>query len=521
MRLDEALSVSREALNELLEKTADAILVVDGKGVVRWANSAAQSLLGRGFDDGIIGKSFGFPLVSGSNTEIDLLDAAGTPVAAEMRVVTTKLEDGETVSLAILRDLTERRRLYQERLERERLEAERAQIAAERDRLEVLARATKALDETLLLDVAVSNFLKVLTDDVADAAGLIIEPRDIDRREWFLSDGSVDDTVWELVKEGLHDGSEWLHDEGKSPSFRDHLEFSSTPVLPLFVDKRQAGVLAVLCRSRPVRGNDLRLLLSLRDSLQAALERSEVHRRMAEESALRDRFFAKVSHEIRNAVQALSGWSQLLRDLLSPEGDAADGFSAIENNALLLQRLADDMMEVSEMLSGRISIRTAIVDLPRTLREASAAMQPAAEEAGVELHYEGTDSALVEGDETRLHQVFHNLIGNAIRYTPDGGRVDITTERDEFGVRALIRDSGVGIESDEAEALFGAFQQGKAGRGKRGGLGLGLTIAREIVNLHNGELSFSSEGKDKGTTFIVELPLARFTETDSASDSAT
>jgi PAS domain S-box-containing protein len=224
----------------------------------------------------------------------------------------------------------------------------------------------------------------------------------------------------------------------------------------------------------------------------------------------KDSFLATLSHELRTPLTPILSWARVLRngDLDSQESRRA--IEAIERNAEAQSQLVEDMLDVSRIMAGKLRVTRAPVELGGIIRDAVEVVRPAARARGVVLEVAPIDDAcFVDGDAARLRQVFWNLLSNGIKFTPRGGRVDAAAVMLGGAVRITVRDTGCGIARDLLPHVFERFRQGEHGTTRRhGGLGVGLAIVRELVELHGGAVSAASEGGGRGSTFTIELPLA-------------
>lgn len=224
------------------------------------------------------------------------------------------------------------------------------------------------------------------------------------------------------------------------------------------------------------------------------------------EQETKDRILALVSHEVRTPLNVILGWvCQLRRGTLSPT-EAAHAVEAIERNALLQQRIVGDLVDAHLLACGRLSVTRSRVALEEVLDQAVQAVRGDATAANVHLSVDVRSSCSVLGDPGRLEQVIRNLLVNAVKFTPPGGAVRVRFERCDAEAVLEIADTGLGIGPELLPCVFDAFRQGDSSLSRRqGGLGLGLTIARHIVDLHGGSLTAASEGEGRGATFTVRL----------------
>jgi PAS domain S-box-containing protein len=227
-------------------------------------------------------------------------------------------------------------------------------------------------------------------------------------------------------------------------------------------------------------------------------------------SRMKDEFLATLSHELRTPLNAILGWSQILNgsDQKDPK-DLADGLRTIERNARAQTQIIEDLLDMSRIIAGKVRMEVQRVDIASVLEAATASVRPAAEAKGIRLQTVlDSNAGPVSGDPNRLQQVFWNLLSNAVKFTPKGGRVQLLLERVNSNLEVTVTDTGEGITPEFLPFVFDRFRQGQAGISRRhGGLGLGLAIAKQLVDLHGGSIRVKSPGAGKGSTFIVFLPV--------------
>ncbi len=244
----------------------------------------------------------------------------------------------------------------------------------------------------------------------------------------------------------------------------------------------------------------------------ARLYREADQGRALAESANRskDEFLATLSHELRTPINAILGWVQLLRSSNLDDDHKKHGLLVIERNTKVQVRLIDDLLDVSRIVSGKMSIEQKQVDLVPLTSAIIESMHLQAEKAGLELSLQmRAPNACVLGDASKLQQVFSNLLSNAVKFTPRGGTIEVAIERAGDNETLLsVTDTGKGIEPGFLPHVFDRFRQADSSMTRQhGGLGLGLAIARHIVELHGGSIRADSPGADQGTRFEVRLPL--------------
>jgi len=290
-------------------------------------------------------------------------------------------------------------------------------------------------------------------------------------------------------------------------------------VLPIVVRGRRCGFLAVGRddSSPSFTSDDERFLAEIGARTAIALdnallyEAEQVARQAADvANRAKDEFLATISHELRTPLNAMLGWSRMLKDGdLAPERRAR-AIAIVERNAVAMSQLVEDLLDVSQIVMGKMRLQMATVDLVPVVAAAVHSVEPAATARDVTLGI-SSDEGLgpVLGDTARLQQVVWNLVSNAVKFTPAGGRVDVSVKQRANVAQIEVRDTGRGIEASFVPFVFEAFRQadGSTTR-KHGGLGLGLAIGKQLIELQGGQIRVASEGLGRGATFTVELPLA-------------
>jgi signal transduction histidine kinase/ActR/RegA family two-component response regulator len=265
---------------------------------------------------------------------------------------------------------------------------------------------------------------------------------------------------------------------------------------------------------RLLRGTNEELdgrVLTRTAALNEALERELALRRQAEaNNRLKDEFLMTVSHELRTPLNALLGWADMLRRGLLSDGRRQRAAEAIYENAKLQNQLIADLIDTSRILTGKLRIEPTVVDLGQIVRDAVNVVAPAAEAKGLalEVALDWQPSAFV-GDPGRLQQVVWNLVFNAVKFTKQGTvSVRLAPNESESQVDIIVADTGIGITRDFLPHVFDRFSQEKTGTTRpHGGLGLGLAIVRQLVELHGGTIRVESGGENQGAVFTVSLPL--------------
>ena len=226
-------------------------------------------------------------------------------------------------------------------------------------------------------------------------------------------------------------------------------------------------------------------------------------------SQLKDEFLATLSHELRTPMSAILGWSKAL---LLKRADAATlerGLDAISRNATAQARLIDDLLDMNRIISGKVRLEVRSLDLAAVVAAAIDVVRPSAEAKGLRLVQSlDPQSGMGTGDPDRLQQVVWNLLTNAVKFTPRGGLVEVLLQRRDDQLELTVRDDGIGIDAPFLPQVFDRFRQADASTTRsHGGLGLGLSIARQLVELHGGSIEAASPGLGGGASFVVRLPL--------------
>ena len=243
------------------------------------------------------------------------------------------------------------------------------------------------------------------------------------------------------------------------------------------------------------------MLLESERSARAEAERT---------SQMKDEFLATLSHELRTPLSAILGWAQVLRRGTRDAADLQRGLQTIERNARAQAQLIEDLLDMSRITSGKVLLDMQTVAPPQFIDAAVDTVRPAADAKNITLekHYDGA-GASIAGDPARLQQVIWNLLSNAIKFTPRDGRVAISVGERDGQVEITVQDNGVGIKPEFKAHVFERFRQGDASTTRRhGGLGLGLSIVKHLIEQHGGTVRVDSAGEDLGASFTIALPAA-------------
>lgn len=279
---------------------------------------------------------------------------------------------------------------------------------------------------------------------------------------------------------------------------------------PREFDLSQQHTLRVLANQVMAQLEQRRLLQESESNRQ---ELARLNQQLLEQDRSKDESLAMISHELRNPLSA----TVMALELLSLKGPlsqgVADGLSIIKRQTKYLARLVEDLLDVSRVATGKISLHKQVVQLSEVVHRSVEIVQMALQEKGHTLRVNLPDEqVLIFADEVRICQVFSNLLGNAIRYTPEGGCISLDAKwLDTTRVEVVVSDNGIGISGEYLERIFESFVQApSSNKGhNRGGLGIGLHLSQHIVHLHEGSISAASDGIDCGSRFTVTLPAKR------------
>jgi PAS domain S-box-containing protein len=291
--------------------------------------------------------------------------------------------------------------------------------------------------------------------------------------------------------------------------------------------RKDGRIIDVSITVSPVRNEDNQVIgaskiaRDITDRKQAEVRREEMlqqeqRARSAAEKAnrMKDEFLATVSHELRTPLNAIIGWCHMLKTRAADPAITGRAVDTIDRNAKAQAQLVEDILDVSRVITGKLQLTIARVDLSAAINSAIDSVQLAADSKGIQMEVIADPRIrYIRGDAGRLQQVIWNLLSNAVKFTPGGGKIVVRLQRFGSEVQIMVTDSGEGISPEFLPFIFERFSQADSSTTRRqGGLGLGLAIVRHLIELHGGTVSAESRGKDLGSTFTVCLPLKGATE---------
>jgi signal transduction histidine kinase len=423
-------------------------------------------------------------------------DARERALSGGARDFITKPFDAVEVLLRV-RNLLETRLMH-----RAQREARMVAEAAER-RARLLAEAGRVLGASLDSATALSQLTQVLVPTFADACAIAL--RDGDRPNpvgMLASDPSLADRLSDAIGASASpDDPPWPSENGAA---RDRLRTE------LRVRNEVVGEVVLLRSTGSVGfdGDDLALIEAIAARSALAVENARLFAGAQAATRLRDRMLSVVAHDLRNPLALVAMNAEMLLEMIDPDADPyqLEMLSSLERAASRMQRLVEDLLDMSGIEQGGLSVQPSPCSLESLCREAIASATLAARGAGISLAIEvQRELPFVMADDARLLQVLSNLIGNALKFTPAGGVVTLVCERIAGDVRVSVRDTGSGIPADQVPHVFGAFWQARDA--DRRGVGLGLWIARTIVESHGGRIWVESR-EGEGSTFTFTIPVA-------------
>ncbi|MEH1932489.1 MAG: PAS domain S-box protein [Nostoc sp.] len=427
-------------------------------------------------------------------------------------------------------DITERERALRERQRAEKALQERS------ERLKLLSETTSDLLSTERpLDLMNSLFSKLSAQmDLHFYFHYLIDTHENKQRLRLVAWDGITDEVFQaieylefnqemcgLVAQERHQIvlNDVLHSTHPNVDILHPLGITAYAGQPLIAQGKLLGVLSFASRTRThFTSGEIALLQATSDQVAVALERAQLmaslqqqKEQLVQANRIKDEFLAVLSHELRTPLNPILGWSKLLQTKKYDEATTTRALETIERNAKLQTQLIEDLLDVSRILQGKLSLNIAAVNLETAIAAAIETVRLAAEVKSIQIQTVlEPNIAQVTGDSVRLQQVIWNLLSNAIKFTPQGGEVEISLQSVGSQAQLQVRDTGKGISPDFLPYVFDYFRQADGATTRKfGGLGLGLAIVRHIVELHGGTVKVESLGEEQGATFTVMLPLIK------------
>jgi signal transduction histidine kinase/PAS domain-containing protein len=491
--------VTEELVSGILDQLSDGVVALDLDGIVLTHNAAAARL-------------FGNSLSRGATFAVPEGEMAIEGLTVDVRSSAITDDNGRAIgSTIVARDVTERKR--------------------EEDRRRFIARAVSILSSSIDIDRGLQHLAELVVQRFATVCVIDVGEEETFSRRAVAGSGPHQARVSALWEFGPNQASDHpsiialrqnqmvvrndldaalirrmaMNDE--HAAVLESIGISAAVAIPLRAGTRTVGVM-LLAKGEPFSGDDLEAIEDLARNAAASLQNAWLYRAAEEANRAKDEFLATVSHELRTPMTSILGWIQMLRiGDLEPEM-ADDAMEAIERSARAQAQLIDDLLDLSRIQMGKLHLQTCEVDLGTVVRGAVDTVRPAAEAKQIDLRLTVSGATLINGDPNRLQQVVWNLLSNAVKFTDKGGAVTVSVESRGSRAQVHVSDSGHGIAPDFLPFVFERFRQADSSITRRfGGLGLGLSIVRQIVELHGGTVAATSAGVGKGATFSVTLPL--------------
>jgi PAS domain S-box-containing protein len=291
--------------------------------------------------------------------------------------------------------------------------------------------------------------------------------------------------------------------------------FLGHPECAVFKEREERLAIGIAAQASIAMSN-ARMFQTLRDREESErAARSEAERL----SHLKDEFLATLSHELRTPLNAIQGWATLLRTRDAKPEDVERGLETIERNVRAQAQIVNDLLDMSRIISGKMHLEVQPLQLHEVINNAIDAVRQSADAKRIRIQMIlDSGIGLVRGDPNRMQQVLWNLLTNAVKFTPKEGRIQVALERVNSHVEISVEDSGIGIRADFLPYVFDRFRQAESDTTRRyGGLGLGLSIVKSLVELHGGSVRVKSAGENQGTTFIVALPVSHIRNRETSS----
>jgi signal transduction histidine kinase len=519
-RFVEALNAGDARFREIIERHADAILIVRQDGMTIYANQAAEVMFGRSIAE-LVGRPFSIAISRAETAEIELPPIAGEHRIAEMRVVETVWQE-KPAFLASLRDITDRKQAA--------------------DALRFLAHASQALAGTLNYPDTIEQVGWLAVAHLADWCLLDLVDGDFVRRSgvvrprlaqysaaarltdaWLL-DRQAGGALAEVLDRGeprvYCDVPEQtlaglLASPGRVGQLRA-LGCKSAMVLPLVARGRLIGAITYVSDISAHRFGpaELALAVDLAHRGAMAIDNAALYEESRTAVRHRDQFLAMLAHELRNPLAAIFTAVELMRQSADDARLLTRAEEVIERQGRHMARQLDELLDISRVTHGKIELRKDVVDLRELVHRSLDACQ-----AFISVRQHRVTTNLAEQplwvlvDAMRLDQVLTNLLSNAAKYMEPGGMIAISAHEESDGLVLRVRDTGSGIAAGDLPHIFDLFVQADRSLDRtQGGLGIGLTLVRHLVEMHGGSVSAASAGEGSGSEFTVRLPAAAAAE---------
>jgi len=519
-------------LAAIVESSDDAIVSKDLNGIVLSWNQAAERMFGYTAEE-MIGTSIRRIIPADRQSEEDTVLASIREGRRLDHFETVRLgRDGRTVPISltvspildasgtvigaskIARDISDRKRAEQQ-----------AARAAQRDAF--LAEATLTLTSSLDYGQTLRTLAHLAVPYLADYCAF-----DVVAQDGAVSRVAMADVLPKQAQTG--EGLRARYGDPEAPTSPHHvIRTRHASLIREIIDEtigaRERGLSSYLCvpivahdrtlgamtlanseSGRHFSDDDLRVAQDIAIRSALAIETAQSYQQIQSANRLKDEFLATLSHELRTPLNAVLGYARMLQSGAIADEKIPQALEVIDRNAGALAQIVEDVLDVSRIVLGKARLKVEPTDVAAVVEDAIATVQPAVDAKGIRLKCSlGHGTATVLGDHSRLQQVVWNILSNAVKFTPRGGSIDVRVTQKDSHVAIVVSDTGIGFPASFQPHVFERFRQAESGTTRvHGGLGLGLAIARHIVEMHGGAIDAESGGEGKGATFSVVLPLS-------------
>lgn len=541
--MSEKASDAARRLSAIVESSDDAIVTKDLQGIILSWNPAAERMFGYPAEEAI-GQSIRIIIPDDRQDEEDaVLDRIRRGQRVDHYETIRRRKDGSTLPISlsispirdetgavvgaskIARDITERKRAEQQREREHRRVVFFAQVAETLSRTLDYEETLKSIAKLAVPYVADWCAVDIVQDEgeLARLAVAHVHPAKVElanevRRRYENPAASY--SVPYVIRTGtpalipeITDAMIVAAAQGDQEriSMVRSLGLTSYLCVPMVSGGRALGALTLATSDsgRRYGDDDLRFAQDLASRAALAVENSRSYQELQRANRIKDEFLGTLSHELRTPLNAIVGYARIARSGMITSDKLPRALETIERNAASLTQMVEDILDVSRIVAGKMRLHVQSVELPLVLHEAIETMTPAAAAKHIRIRsVVDPQVGPISGDPDRLRQVIWNLLSNAIKFTPKEGQVQVRLERINSSVEIVVSDTGIGIEADFLPHIFERFRQGEGGTSRQhSGLGLGLAIVRNLVELHGGTVSASSNGLGTGATFRVRLPI--------------
>jgi PAS domain S-box-containing protein len=529
-----------QRLAAIVQSSDDAIISKDLNGIIKSWNRGAERIFGYQADE-VIGRSIRLIIPADRQSEEDQVLArlrrgervehfetirvskSGTLIPISLSVAPVRDLYGNIVGASkIARDITERKRA-EELAERSNRQATfLAQVSALAQSRDV-ERTLKSLASLTVPSIADWCAVDVLKPDgqierlaVAhvnrdgEALGHRL-PEQFDDPASPDSPASVIRTGTAIYLPSIAPAKGSLAPSERTETSGQTQGLASYICVPMIAHSRPFGAItmATVRSGRRYSEEDLRFAEEIASRTALAVENAQAYEQLDLASRVKDEFLATLSHELRTPLNAVVGYIRMLRAGTLNQERVPRALDVVERNATALTGIVEDVLDISRIVSGKVRLQVQSVDLRQLLIDAGESVAVAADAKGIRLDVKVPPKiGPIAGDPARLQQVVWNVLTNAVKFTPRDGQVQVRLEQGEAHVEIVVSDTGAGISAEFLPHVFERFRQAEGGTKRRhGGLGLGLAIARHIVEMHGGTVDAASEGEGKGTTIRIKLPM--------------